>query len=1120
MIRVGVVSVTLFSAPSALSREAVPEEVQEVAAKEAAQEATPQEATGHEGPGAPEAGHQGTTQLHVLVFVGATPAADVSVTLAHGAVTLAHGAVVTARTNENGSAELVSATEGARQAASRVARVGLTVPRALVPEAPGTGALRLDLGQIRLVAGQTAELVATLRLDGTVESLLVEGAEASEAREARQEAPDEPSEAIGTLVGVVRALETKAPVVGAKVYVRGAPVEAVTDEQGRFRVELPEGTWDLSVIHTDYSTESRSEVVVDAARTREIEIELAPSSVALDDFVVTAPHIEGSVAAYMDERRESASLTDAITSEDISRTPAGDAAGAAQRVVGVTIVDGRFVYVRGLGERYTNALVNGSTLPSPEPDRATVPLDLFPTQTIRSIDIAKTFTPDMPADFAGGSVRIETITVPERLLFNFSLKAGWNSQATFRHRLSYDGGSTDWLGIDDGHRALPDEVPRDYALAPGQRTPEGDRIGRGDIDGLGPAFDNPMNTTRAFTPPHHGGTVMLGNGWDLGRGARLGAVGALTYGRKYTVRDELIREFIPTGEGGSDALSVSIDARRRLGRESVRWGSFGIIGLELGEHHAINLLAMRSQLADDTTSVFRGYLANNDGTVGNSRLDFTSRTLDFAQLRGVHAFPELHDAELDWRLSLAKASMSQPDMRDAVYFRGAQSDTFAFLGGATSGRHFYADMDENAQAVFVDWTQPILRGELPTKLKVGGAVNTRERIFGARRFSFRTARGADDGVFTCGPEFDSARCPGDLFVREHLGGSPLELLEDTNLKSDAYSAETGIYAGYLMGDSQLTERWRLIGGARLESTRIFLAPYDQFARREIDGDRAELESVDVLPSLSVVYALSESLELRGAVSRTLARPQLRELASFTFQDYYGGALVAGDPNLRITKVVNADLRADYFPSPQEVVSISAFAKDFTDPLEPVLEPSSSLNFLRYRNARGAFLIGVEIEARKSLEFIDEALEDFSLMGNLTLTTSRIRLDQTGADATGVGFLTNTERAMVNQAPYVVNIALDYSGPSETNVRLLYNTTGKRIVRVGTAGLDDYYLQPQHQVDLTVSREVGGGVQIGFSAENILNTQYLVTQGRERRQDRATHSYRNGVVLSLSAGYSY
>ena len=1106
----GVVSVILLGARSGVAQEAT-EPAQETGA-EPDESVAVEPAAGGSGP-AP-ARRQEATKLHLLVFVGALPAAGVSVAL------LDTGAA--ARTNENGSAELAIATQEPQEerASRRAARVELTVPRELVPDAPGSGPFQLELGRIGLVEGQTAEIVATLRTDGTVESFLVEGAEANEAEEDHEEAPGEPSRALGRLTGVVRALETKTPVVGAKVYARGAPVEAATDDQGRFQLELPEGSWDLSIIHTDYSTESRSEVVVEAARVQEIELELAPGSVALDDFVVTAPHIEGSVAAYMDERRESASLTDAITSEDISRTPAGDAAGAAQRVVGVTIVDGRFVYVRGLGERYTNALVNGSTLPSPEPDRATVPLDLFPTQTIRSIDIAKTFTPDMPADFAGGSVRIETITVPERLLFNFSLKAGWNSQATFRNRLSYEGGSTDWLGIDDGHRALPDEVPRDYALAPGQRTPEGDRIGRGDIDGLGRRFDNPMNTTQEFTPPNHGGTVMLGDGWDLGNGARLGAVGALTYGRKYTVRDEIIREFTPTGDGGSEELSVWIDARRRVGRESVRWGAFGTVGLELGEHHEISLLAMRSQLADDTASLFRGYLRNNDGDVGNSRLDFTSRTLDFAQLRGVHAFPELHDAELDWRLSLAKASMNQPDMRDAVYFRGAQSANFAFLGGATSGRHFYADMDENAQAVFVDWTQPIRRGELPTKVKLGGAVNTRDRIFGARRFSFRTARGADGGVFTCGAEFDPDRCPAELFAPDNLGGSPLELLEDTNLKSDAYSAETGIYAGYLMGDSQLTEQLRVIGGARVESTRIFLAPYDQFGRRELDGDRAELESVDVLPSLSVVYALSESLELRGAVSRTLARPQLRELASFTFQDYYGGALVAGDPDLKLTKVLNADLRADYFPSPQEVVSISAFAKDFSDPLEPVLEPSSSLNFLRYRNARGAFLIGVELEARKSLEFIDEVLKNFSLMGNLTLTTSRIRLDQTGADATGFGFLTNTERAMVNQAPYVVNIALDYAGPSETNVRLLYNTTGKRIVRVGTAGLDDYYLQPQHQVDLNVAREVGGGIQIGFSAENILNAQYLVTQGRERRQDRATHSYRNGVVLSLSAGYSY
>lgn len=1041
--------------------------------------------------------------VQILIFVGSTPAAGVLVSHGDGAES--------ASTNENGSVS-IEALPG-----SMTLRV--VMPRAYVPDAPGEGAYQVDLGTFELAPDRIAEVVATLDRAGKMESLLVEGAQEAGAGDpgATAEAGGEPAR-LGKLTGVVRALEGKKPIEGAKIYARGAAVEGTTDAAGRFELELPEGEWDLSIIHSDFATESRSGVLVSSEETNELEIELTPASVTLDDFVVTAPHIEGSVAAYMDERRESASLTDAITSEDIARTPAGDAAGAAQRVVGVTIVDGRFVYVRGLGERYTNALVNGSTLPSPEPDKATVPLDLFPTQTIRSIDIAKTFTPDMPADFAGGSVRLETITVPERPLFSFSLKAGWNSQATFRERLSYEGSSTDWLGFDNGRRALPDEIPRGYQLTPGNQKPNGDRLGRTEITDLGPTFDNPMGTIRELTPPNHGGSMMLGNGWDLGGKSRLGAVAALTYGRKYTIRDETIREFTPAGQGASQDLDTWIDARREVGRETVRWGAFGSLGLDLGEHHKLSLIGLRSQLADDTTSVFRGFSRNSDGSVANSRLDFTSRELNFGQMRGVHEFTELYDAELDWRLSLATAALDQPDMRDSVYFRGRDSDAFSYLGGNSSGRHFYADMEETARAVFADWTQPIVQGDLPKKLKFGGAVNSKDRTFRARRFSFRKPSRPDERL-VCGPEYDSERCPSELFVPENTDGSLLALQEDTAV-TDAYRASTDIYAGYLMGDAQLTQDLRVIAGARVESTNIRLASFDQFSGDEITEDAADLTSVDWLPSASLIYSLAESLEARAAVSRTLARPQLRELAPFTFQDYFGGALLAGDPDLEITQILNADLRMDYFPSPQEVVSISVFAKDFTNPIEPVLQPSSSVNFLQFRNAKGAFLVGLELEARKGLEFLSEALEDFSLLGNLTLATSRIEVEQTGMDTSGVGFLTNTERAMVNQAPYVVNLALDYTGPSETNVRLLYNIAGKRIVSVGVSGLDDSYLQPQHQLDLNVSREVVDGVQLGFSAENILNAKYMVTQGPERREDRVTYSYRNGVVLSVSAGYSY
>jgi outer membrane receptor protein involved in Fe transport len=266
-----------------------------------------------------------------------------------------------------------------------------------------------------------------------------------------------------------------------------------------------------------------------------------------------------------------------------------------------------------------------------------------------------------------------------------------------------------------------------------------------------------------------------------------------------------------------------------------------------------------------------------------------------------------------------------------------------------------------------------------------------------------------------------------------------------------------------------------------------------------------------------VYAFGDSLELRAAVSRTLARPQLREIAPFTFADYFGGAVVSGNKDLTLTNITNGDLRLDFFASPQEVISFSVFAKDFEAPIEPVLQPSGSSNILTYQNAKGAFLVGAEVEARKSLDFVTEHLEDFSIMGNLTLATSEIRLDQTGGDQSGVGFITNTDRPMVNQAPWVVNVALDYSGPTNTQLRLLYNVAGKQIVQVGTLGLDDSYAQPRHVVDFTAAQNIGDHLQVKLSAENIFNVPYVVTQGPENVEDRVVNRYTNGTVLSLSLG---
>lgn len=917
--------------------------------------------------------------------------------------------------------------------------------------------------------------------------------------------------AMGTLRGRTVDAVSRQPVVGARVFVRGINSEGVSDAEGRFFLELPQGSWSVSVVHPEYTTATQLELTVTSELPRVIEFRLVPGS-STEDFVILVPQVEGSVASAIQGRRESAAMSDAVSAEDISKSGAGDAAGAAQRVVGVTIVDGKFVYVRGLGERYTNSLLNGSPMPSPEPDKATVPLDLLPTQVIKSIDISKTSTADFPADFAGGSVRIETITVPEDPIFGISLKTGYNSQATFRKRPAFPASSTDFLGFDDGMRHLPDSAPSDYILRRGERKANNERVTREEVADAAKEFNTPMSPHEKRNLPDLGGSIIWGRSFPLGEQAKLGTLASLTYSRKPSLRQEIIREFRPrVGD-----LVAGIDGEATTATDTVRWGAFGSVALAFLKNHEISLIGLRSQIADDRTRHFAFFHTNNDGNYETIRNEYTSRSLDFTQLRGKHTFPVTRNTQLDWRLSLGRALLARPDTRDVVYFRGGSSENFSLAPGTESGRHFYADMVENSRAAYVDLTQPIVEGDLEKKFKVGGGINHRDRLFKARRFSFSST---DSAAGVCGPAFEFS-CAEDLFTDDNIDSGVLVLQEDTRV-TDAYSARADVLAGYAMADFKLLKPLRLIGGVRVEKADQVVGIYNQFDPEDDEGlDEGRFESIDILPSAALVYGVTEWFELRAAGSRTVARPQLREMGPFQFSDYFGGVLVNGNPDLVHTKILNADLRADVFPSRSEVISFSLFMKDFVDPIEPVLQPASTQAIQSYANARGAFLYGVELEARKDLDFISPMLENFGVMGNLTLATSKIDIEQTGLDESGeVGFITTTERPMVNQAPYVVNLALDFEIPEKTQMRLLYNVSGKQIVAIGTSGLSDAYLQPRHTLDFTFSQPLTERLKLGGSVSNILNSLYLVTQGKERDKENITYGYRTGVSVGVSLGYS-
>ncbi len=923
-----------------------------------------------------------------------------------------------------------------------------------------------------------------------------------------------PAKGMGAVWGVVTDSKGE-PVLEGPVEVVGKKKQVVTDFDGRYRLELPPGNYSLRFFY-EFHQPMRVEITVEEGEVKQVDAQLKPDEEApVEEFVVEAKLEEASLESQILKRQQSASVSDGIGRQEISKTPDSDAAAAAQRVVGANIVDGRFVYVRGLGERYSNALLFGSPLPSPEPDRAAVPLDLFPALVLDSVNIVKTFTPDMPGDFAGGSVQIETRGVPEKFVFSVSLNGAYNTRTTFKDRLTYDGSSTDWLGLDDGSRALPDGVPS-FRLKRNSRKPGGDLVRDSELVDPAKELNSRMSAHMANTPPDHGGSVVVGNGWLLGGKQKLGALASLNYSHSYQIRREVLKEYKFDPSQNHD-LKAYIDYDTLRGQEDVNWGAFGSVTYQPNDKNELRFITLHSQSGADETSFYQGFNDYTKTRVSVTDLDWVQRGLSLGQLSGRHTFDALNAANLGWDLAVARATRNEPDRRTVVYEPNKDLGGWVYRDGTDSGRHFFADQHETSYNMKLDYTQPIVD---TTKIKLGGLASLKDRSFEARRLTLREGDGTFSGdARACLDDDYSLDCPDSLFVNENIDSEVLRLEEGTDANgpgTDAYDAHLNIYAGYLMGEIEVAKPLRAIVGGRVEHTDQAIEPFDQFGGdTHVDG--ADLQVTNFLPSAGIVYSATSNTKTRISYTRTLARPQLRELAPFSFSDYFGGRTVNGNPDLVLTRINNVDTRFEYFPTLREVLAFSVFYKHFEDPIEPIFRASSETPRVTFVNSPSAELIGLELEGRKQLDFIDKALADFQLISNVTLTWSRTQVEQTGQNT-----ITSLSRPLVNQAPWVLNVSLDYENDVGTHVRGLYNVAGETLVEVGADQLPDAYKHSEHSLDLVASQKFAEHWQVKAQAQNVLNAETLVTQGKKELggDENTTRRYKDGVTLSVGLSFTY
>jgi outer membrane receptor protein involved in Fe transport len=1019
---------------------------------------------------------QSTGEIHVVVFgVDGAPLEGVKVAV--------DGTDAIARTNADGGALLRAPAGTWRVTLEHRDRRGTAT-------------------EVRVVEGMRTEVVAEFDAPGKGFWADVEAPEDDEEDDEDEEDDDEDEEdrgPPGTLSGKVVSSEEGKPVETARILVRGSTAEDQTGPDGRFSLTLPPGEWDISVIHPDFSTASRQEVEVKSNEETSVDIELTPAAVRLSAFRVAIPRIEGGTVQLMEERKESSAATEVMGAEEFSKTGDSTAAGALKRVTGLTVVGGKFVYVRGLGSRYSSTLLNGANLPSTEPEKRVVPLDLFPTSMLESITIQKTYTPDMPGDFGGGVVQMETRSYPSEFQANVGLSVGGATDTTFQDGQSYQGGSLDWLGIDDGTRTMPDEFER---RTEGTELRQKNSLGQGnftagEIEELGEMLPNIYNVNSQTMMPNLSISGEIGDQFDLGGDTTAGFLFSASYDYSHDISDYEEKTVIDGVNGPTVQNEYDFyETNNEVVTNAILAG-----GIDFGENNRLKLTSLINRVTDDTVRTYEGFYNDFGDTIRVTRLRYQERQLMFHQLQGKHTFPGAQDFTVEWQYVYSQGQRDEPDRRDYRYNWEEDKGEYVFDGRALGNERLYSDLVDNTHDAKLNFSLPVgIWGGRNMKLKFGASFASKQREVDTRRFLWDSDTLSDE-IATQRPE--------QIFSEENIGPDSAFKLTEATLATDNYSGGQITAAGYAMAEMPITERFKATFGARVEHSDQDVKTTALFEDKEISSN---LKTTDILPSINLKYDINDEMLVRAAASRTVNRPNFRELSEARFSSVVGGNVFRGNPDLDRAQITHVDARYEWYPSRGESLSLGAFYKDFVDPIELSFRPAAQ-RLVRPFNIDGAQNFGVEFAARKKLGFLGEAMRDFYIAGNVSYIYSRIDIDP---ESEAGEILTNTERPLQGQSPYTVNLQFGYDNPeSRTQATLLYNVSGPRIVEVGAYGIPDNYEQPFHSLDFTFSQKFDNDWKISVSADNLLNLPHTYEQG-----DITTYYELEGRSFSLGVSKGF
>lgn len=915
----------------------------------------------------------------------------------------------------------------------------------------------------------------------------------------------------GIIRGTIIDKSSGEPIVDANVLIKGTLIGTTTDFDGNYSLKAPEGTHTIIISLIGYSKIILQNVLVTNDKVSLLDASLSPAE-QLQEIVLTASIKNNTASALITMQKKSVKLLDGISFEAISKNGDSNVAAAIKRVTGISVEEGKYIYVRGLSDRYTKTTLNGMSIPGLDPDKNTVQMDLFPTNLIDNLIVYKTFSPDLPGDFTGGLVDISTKDFPRRKTFVIGIGIGYNPSMNLdKNYITYQKGNMDWLGFGGNSRKLnfnsnthiPDESLNDPKLT---------ELTKSFSKELGVSKGTSLFLDNNFS-------ISFGNQYEkenVIRGLNL----AFNYATSYTFYNDVKQGvFYKDTDFNVNKLDRRETTTGSLSKNNIIWSALlgGALKYDYSKYSASLFHSQNGngQAAD--------YISNNydstNATLYKDGIQYSQKSITNLILKGNHHLSD-DKYTVDWKISPTYSKILEPDVRSTKLSYDEATDTFSLQFGDGAGiDRYFRTLNEINVAAKIDLTYKFkFLNDKKSKLKLGISNTFKNRDYKILEFSIDKTN--DFNSFT--------EDPNTILQDNHIWNASSQsgvYVRGFQNLDNQYTSYANIMAGYIMNEVKLTKNLKTIYGVRVENAKI---NYDGYFQNKTFNEIVHDETV-ILPSLNLIYATSKKSNLRLSFSKTVARPSFKEKSNATITDPISNTVFIGNIDLKETNVDNIDVRWESFFSRRQMFSISGFYKDFTNPIE-LVPFELSPNNIQPRNTNNAIVYGGEIEIKKDLTNNDVKMH-INVSVNFTYLVSKVDTEKVIVNTNGrtefdirkdnkrTEETVSKFRSMQGQSPYIINGSLNFYN-DRFNANVSYNVQGEKLAIVGSGIVPDVFEDPFNSLNLKVSYKFGkeNKSKLSFSAKNLLNDNFEQFFESFKAENQIYRSYGKGQLFSLS--YSY